>query len=79
MFSGGRTRWGRSVEGMEMIVKILACLALILCGVSSTFFAACGFAAFYQDNMESVAKSAMLVGVLMLAEVLCILELTRNE
>jgi len=63
----------------EMIVKILACLALMLCAVSGTFFAACGWAAFYQGNMENVTKSVVLVVVIVLAEILCILELIQNE
>jgi len=61
-----------------MIVKFLAAIAAILCAVNMVVFWYCGFVAFQQGNMENVAKSAMLVAVLAFAEILCILELTRE-
>lgn len=68
----------RCVEGMEMIVKILAAIAAVLCAANCVLFTYCGFVALQQGNMENVAKSVMLVAVLTFAEVLCILELTRD-
>jgi len=61
-----------------MITKILAIIAVVLCGAASTFFTCCGLVAISQGSMENVAKSAVLVCVLTFAEILCIMELTRE-
>ncbi len=63
---------------MRRLTKSLAFIAAILCGMNGVVFTYCGFVALSQGNMESVAKSVTLVGILTIAEILCILELTRE-
>jgi len=62
-----------------MVVKILTFIAAVLLAMNGMLFTCCGLAALQQGNIENVAKSVSLVAVVMIAEILCIMELTRNE
>ena len=61
-----------------MIVKILAAIAAMLLIPVIVLFAYMGGLAIIVSNMVALAKCVTFLGIMIMAEILCILELTRE-
>lgn len=61
------------------IVKLLATLAALLLLPTMVLFAYMGMLAAVAGNMVALAKCFTLLGILLVAEILCVSELIRND
>jgi hypothetical protein len=64
---------------MQRLIKILTALVALLLLPNIVLLAYLGMLAAMAGDMVNLAKGITILSVLIVAEVLCILELTRND